>query len=173
MSTIGVGLGSRRRARRFPIIPFLSWVLLIMALGLFFFHLIRFSQQNSLFSGDVTIAGVDVGGLTASEAITRVEQIYAQPVTLWYADSPIQLDPASLNWRTNRETMLADAQATGEQEAAFGHDSSIICWGDSAHRLSMCRFRHSTKKRRCNLSSMMWHAATIVLPEPPAMILPR
>jgi len=119
MSSLSSGIGNRRRSRRFPIIALLSWLLLSGALGIFFFELIRFSQQNSLLTGDVTIAGVDVGGLSSAQAITRVEQAYAQPVTLWYADSPIQLDPAAVNWRTNRETMLAAAQATGEQEAAF------------------------------------------------------
>ncbi|MDX2162521.1 MAG: serine hydrolase [bacterium] len=119
MSSVSVGLSSRRRARRFPIIAFLSWTMLAVALGLFFLELVRFSQQNALLSSDVSIAGVRVGGLPPVEAITRVEQTYAQPVTLWFADSPIQLDPAAIGWRTNRETMLAGAQATGEQEAAF------------------------------------------------------
>ncbi len=119
MSSLSSGLGNRRRSRRFPIIGLISWMLLTGALGVFFFELIRFSQQNSLLTGDVTIAGVDVGGLSSAQAITRVEQAYAQPVTIWYADSPIQLDPAAVNWRMNRETMLAAAQATGEQEAAF------------------------------------------------------
>jgi beta-lactamase class A len=119
MSSIGVGLGNRRRTRRFPFISFVSWILIAIALGLFFFEIIRFSQQNSLLSSDVSIAGVRVGGLSPAEAITRVEQAYAQPVTLWVADSPVLLDPAALSWRTNRQTMLATAQATGETEAAF------------------------------------------------------
>jgi len=119
MSSLGVGLNSRLRSRRFPIFSLLSWGLLAAALGIFFFELIRFSQQNSLLTGDVSIANVSVGGLSPAQAIARVEQAYAQPVTLWYADSPIQLDPAAINWRTNRETMLAAAQATGEEEAAF------------------------------------------------------
>ncbi len=119
MSSIGVGLSSRRRTRRFPLLSLISWILIAVALGLFFFEIIRFSQQNSLLSSDVSIAGVRVGGLSPAEAITRVEQTYAQPVTLWVADSPVLLDPAALSWRTNRQNMMAAAQATGETEAAF------------------------------------------------------
>ena len=113
------GLGTRRRSRRLPIIPLFSWLLILAALGLLMLELIRFSQQAARFSTDVMVAGVPVGGLSAVDAATRIEEAYAQPVTLWYADSPIQLDPASIGFRTNREAMLAQARAGGVNDAAF------------------------------------------------------
>lgn len=118
MTTLS-GLGTRRRARRLPIIPLFSWLFILAALGLLMLELIRFSQQAERFSNEVIVAGVPVGGLSAVEAANRIEQAYAQPVTLWYADSPIQLDPASIGFRTNREAMLAEARAGGASEVAF------------------------------------------------------
>ena len=113
------GLGTRRRSRRLPIIPLFSWLFIFAALGLLLLELIRFSQQTERFSNEVVVAGVPIGGLSAVDAASRIEQAYAQPVTLWYADSPILLDPASIGFRTNREAMLAEARAGGANEVAF------------------------------------------------------
>ena len=113
------GLGTRRRARRLPIVPLLSWLFILVAIGLLMLELIRFSQQSERFSTEVVVAGVPVGGLSTVDAANRIEQAYAQPVTIWYADSPIQLDPASIGFRTNREAMLAEARTGGNSDAAF------------------------------------------------------
>lgn len=114
MTTSLSGLGTRRKTRRrLPIIPVFSWVFIFLALGLLMLELIRFSQQVERYAADVEIAGIDVGGLTTADAANRLEQAYASPITLWYADSPIQLDPASVGFRTNREAMLAAARTGG------------------------------------------------------------
>ncbi|MDI9634501.1 class A beta-lactamase-related serine hydrolase [Anaerolineae bacterium CFX9] len=113
------GLGTRRKSRRLPIIPIFSWACLLIAVLLFAFELIRFSQQIDRLSADVSVGGVSVGGLSAAEAVARWEQAYAQPITLWYENSPILLDPASVGFRTNRESMLAAARAASEQEQTF------------------------------------------------------
>lgn len=119
-STSNLGsLSSRRRPRRMNILPFASWLLVFGALGFTGLHLVRFSQQSNQLASDVTIANVSVGGLNSAQAITRIEQTYTQPVTLWYADSPVLLDPAAVGWRTERETMIASAQNAGDGEAAF------------------------------------------------------
>jgi len=92
---------------------------ILVAIGLLMLELIRFSQQSERFSTEVVVAGVPVGGLSTIDAANRIEQAYAQPVTIWYADSPIQLDPASIGFRTNREAMLAEARTGGNSDAAF------------------------------------------------------
>ena len=118
MTTLS-GLGTRRKTRRLPVIPVISWIFLLMALGLLLLELVRFSQQSERFSSDVVVAGIPVGDLSAVEAANRIEQAYAQPVTLWYADSPILLDPASVGFRTNREAMLSQAREGGTSQSAF------------------------------------------------------
>lgn len=94
-------------------------LLMFLALGLLMLELIRFSQQAERFAADVLVAGIDVGGLTTADAASRIEQAYAAPITLWYEDSPIQLDPAAVGFRTNREAMLAAARSGGAQGASF------------------------------------------------------
>ena len=119
MATGLTGLGTRRRARRIPIIALFSWLCIFLAIGLFALELVRFSQQQDTLSVDVTVGGVDVGGLSPVEAVNRWEQAYAQPITLWYANSPIQFDPASVGFRTNQESMLAAARAASLSESSF------------------------------------------------------
>lgn len=120
MATGGLsGLGTRRRPRRLPFIPIISWLFILAAAGLFALELIRFSQQIDTLSTDVTVAGVNVGGLSGQDAVSRWEQAYAQPITLWYNDSPILLDPAAVGFRTNEQSMLAAARAASEAESSF------------------------------------------------------
>lgn len=113
------GLGTRKQVRRVPIVPIFSWLMIALALGLLTLELIRFSQQAGRLAADVNVAGVEVGGLTSAEAVSRWEQAYAQPITLWYADSPVLLDPASIGFRTDRESMLAAAGAARTSDSAF------------------------------------------------------
>jgi len=113
------GLGTRKRSRRLPILPFLSIVTIALAIGLFALELVRFTQEADALASDVTVAGIAVGGLSPSEAVTRWEQAYAQPIVLYYADSPILLDPPSLGFRVNSETMFAAARSAIESGADF------------------------------------------------------
>lgn len=119
MSAGLTGLGKRRRSRRLPVIPFFSILFLLLAVGLLILELIRFSQQSEQLAQDVSVAGVPVGNMSASEAVTRWEQAYAQPVTLWYDNSPILLDPASVGFSTSRDSMLAAARSGAGGEGAF------------------------------------------------------
>lgn len=109
------GLGTKRRSRPgIPVLPILSTLLLLAAAGLFVLELVTFSQEADLLPTDVTVAGVPVGGLSAGEAVTRWENALMQPVTLWYNDSPIVVDPAALGFRINSAAMLADVRATAD-----------------------------------------------------------
>lgn len=118
MATV-IPLTTRRQRRRLPILPLLSWLCIFMALGLFALQLVRFSQQPDTFGGNVSVGGVSISGLSPSEAMVRWEQAYAQPITLWYGDSPIVLEPAAVGFSTNREAMLAVARRASEEEADF------------------------------------------------------
>jgi beta-lactamase class A len=112
-------IGTRRRRQRLPFIPIFSTLLLLAAISLFVVELINFSQQDDRLAAHLTVAGIDVGGLLPSEALARWEKAYASPVILYYENSPILLDPASVGFRTNRDTILAAAQATGDVQASF------------------------------------------------------
>ena len=107
------GLGTkRRRSRRFPLLPVLSSLMLLGAIGLFIYELITFSQQQDRLPASVTVAGVSVGGMLPGEAIATWERALSEPITLWYEDSPILLDPAAIGFRSNNAAMLAEARAS-------------------------------------------------------------
>jgi hypothetical protein len=120
MATTGLtGLGTKKRVRRLPIIPIFSWLFLILAAGLFLLELVRFSQEADRLATEVTVAGVEVGGLSPSEAVARWEEAFAEPITLWYGTSPILLDPAQVDFRTNQASMLAAARTASTAENSF------------------------------------------------------
>src|SRR5690606_13239493 len=106
------GLGTRRRRRQsFPILPILSSLMLLGAIGLFIFELIGFSQRQDRLPAGVVVAGVDVSGLTPRQAVATWEQALSRPITLYYEDSPILLEPAAIGMRINNAAMLAEARS--------------------------------------------------------------
>ncbi len=113
------GLGTRRRRRRLPFIPIISSLMLTAALSLFVIELIRFSQQQERLPADTFVAGIPVGGLSPGEARANWERAYAEPITLWYSDSPIVLDPATIGFRMDSDIMAAQALAAGDVQAGF------------------------------------------------------
>jgi hypothetical protein len=113
------GLGTKRRRRRLPALQLTSIAMILAAIGVFVFQLIRFSQQQERLPADVSVAGVTVGGLLPRDALARWEKAYSEPIILYYANSPILFDPASVGFRTNGSAMLAAARATGDVEAGF------------------------------------------------------
>jgi hypothetical protein len=110
------GLGTKRRRRALPVVQMVSVLMLLAAIALFVLQLVQFSRTQELLSADVTVAGISVGNMQPQEAVSRWEQSYSQPVVLYYAGSPILLDPAAVGFRTSRETMLAAARAAGDVE---------------------------------------------------------
>lgn len=109
------GLGTRRRSRGgLPWLPIISAAMLFGAVGLFVFELVSFSQDADRLPADVTVAQVTVGGLTPGEAVTRWESALTQPLTLWYRESPIVLDPTAIGFRINSAAMLAEVRATAD-----------------------------------------------------------
>jgi beta-lactamase class A len=119
MSAGLTGLGTRQRSRRLPILPFLSFMLIAAAIGLLTYEMIRFTQRSEQLASDVTVAGIEVGGLTPLEAVARWEQAYAEPILLYYADSPILMYPAEIGFRVNTESMLAASRSAIETNANF------------------------------------------------------
>ncbi|MEL6148196.1 MAG: serine hydrolase [Chloroflexota bacterium] len=118
-SLSGLGTNSKKRRAATPVIPIVSAFALAASLGLFVMELLRFSQQQTRLPSDISVAGIEVGGLTAGEAVARWEEVYAQPITLYYDESPILLDPAAVGFRMNNDVMLAQARATDNTGGSF------------------------------------------------------
>ncbi len=120
MTTSLSGKGTRRTSRRFSYaLPLFSIILLVLATSLFLIELLSFSQQEDSLPNDIFVAGVNVSGMTPAQAVREWEQALAQPITLYYEDSPILLDPSSIGFRPNSQTMLAEALASRDTEGSF------------------------------------------------------
>ena len=109
----------RRKKRQISVLPILSLAMILAAVGIFVFELIGFSQLEDRLAADIQVAGIDVGGLNQEEAKVRWEQVYSQPVILYYGDSPIELQPNTIDFRPNSATMLANALAAGSGGSDF------------------------------------------------------
>jgi len=98
------------RKRRPSLLLWISIGLLILAFGLTFFELIRYSRERVSLPNRLTIAGVPVGGLEKAKALERLLQVYSTPVELYYGDAIILLNPAGVGFRLDTEVMLAAAE---------------------------------------------------------------
>jgi beta-lactamase class A len=108
------------RARRTnPIWWLISFALFAGAGALFIQQLVVFSQNEANLSLGLRVAGVNVGGLERDEAVARWEQVFGEPIVLYYANSPIVLDPSAIGFRISSETMLARALASSAEDGGF------------------------------------------------------
>lgn len=120
MATLASSRGtSRNRKRRLPFLSILSTAMVFAAAGIFLIQLIAFSQQDELMAAGIRVGGVDVSGETQNSAIIKWQQVYEQPLTLYYQDSPILLQPSAIGFRLNNETMLAQALNARETASNF------------------------------------------------------
>ena len=120
MATLAPTRGaSRNRKRRLPILSILSTFMVFAAAGIFLIELVSFSQQDELMAAGMRVGGVDVSGESQNSAIIKWQQIYDQPLTLYYQNSPMQLQPSAIGFRLNNETMLAQAVSARETASNF------------------------------------------------------
>lgn len=108
------------RSGGFPLIGVLSMLALIMAIVLLGMELIAYSEQADSLGTDVTIGGVQVGGLNESQRVARLESVYVeQPVTLRYNGNPILLYPSEVGFRLDTDAMQAAAARQGSTDDNF------------------------------------------------------
>lgn len=91
---------------------FLRWgslLLIIVALVLTIFQLIRFSRVWANFPSGMLIAGVPVGQLNRQAAAERLLEVYSKPVVLQYNEDFIHLEPGMVGFVLDTDTMLAAA----------------------------------------------------------------
>ena len=120
---MGANLTSRRRRRGLPVLFTLSLLMVLSAGALLLNELVLFSQREEQLPAGITVAGINVSGLSQNDAVARWEQAYARPIRMYYSDingdHPITLSPDQLGWRISSEPMLADALASGEADGGF------------------------------------------------------
>ncbi len=91
--------------------------LLIVATILTISSLVAYSRQRNSYPPGMTIGGVPVGGLDPQAASQRVLQVYSTPVEIQYGGGTIQVEPSTLGFQMDMDSMLAaaDLVRTGGQ----------------------------------------------------------
>lgn len=87
----------------------LSILFLTAALVLTITSLISYSRQRNNYPAGMTIAGVSVGGLNPAQASQRLLEVYTSPIEILYNDSVINIEPGTVGFEVDIETMLAAA----------------------------------------------------------------
>ena len=122
------GLGTNRRTSRVPFLALVSGGLLLAALIMFGLELTRFAQGRDRLQTDITVAGVPVTGLTASEAAAAWESVYQQPIELEYQGHPILLYPSEVGFRVNSAQMQEAIRARLATSTNYWEDFWNYLW---------------------------------------------
>jgi beta-lactamase class A len=83
--------------------------LLIVATVLTLSSLVSYSRQRNNYPPGMTMGGVPIGGLDPQSASQRVLQVYKTPIQIQYAGDTIQIDPTSVGFQLDIDSMLAAA----------------------------------------------------------------
>ncbi len=94
--------------------------LLIVATVLTISSLVSYSRQRNNYPAGMTMGGVPIGGLDPQSASQRVLQIYKTPIQIQYGGDTIQVDPTSVGFQLDIDSMLAAADLSRTGGAFWG-----------------------------------------------------
>lgn len=100
-----------RRGGSLPILEVTGILLILVATALFVTQLSAFTADREQLPAGITLASVPANGMNRVEAAAAVEQVYGQPVTVYFRDQAILLQPDQVSFRVDSEAMLSRAQA--------------------------------------------------------------
>ncbi|MBN1316926.1 MAG: serine hydrolase [Anaerolineales bacterium] len=92
-------------------------ILTVIAVAMLVIQLNSYSNFRQRFPAGLTIAGVDVGGLSDDEAERQLTAVYSSEIDLYYQGERIPLEPADVEFDLQLDPML---QQAGEQRDAQG-----------------------------------------------------
>lgn len=90
-----------------------QWLIVSLMVVITIFLLVKLYQYagfRQYYPAGLTIAGVDVGGLTRDEASELLTNRYIEaPITIYHGEQPFPVSPARANFTLDREAMLSQA----------------------------------------------------------------
>ena len=141
-----------------------SITLILLAVAIFLLELVAYSRQRERMPAGLSIAGVPVGGLTRGAALQQVVGAYAAPIEVHYgAGGVIGLDPASISFRLDTDSMLAVAE-TYRTEASFWTGFWAFLWNQPGETAAVpLKAEYSESQLRGLLAEI-----AVVYDEPPS-----
>lgn len=117
------------RRSRFPFISVLSAILMIVAAVFLGIELIDYSENTDSLGADVTIGGIQVGGLSENARVSRLDEVYVeQPIYLSYNGNPIWLYPSEIGFQLDLEGMQATATRVASNRDTFWEGFWNFLW---------------------------------------------
>ncbi|MBN1285998.1 MAG: class A beta-lactamase-related serine hydrolase [Anaerolineae bacterium] len=108
---------SGRRQGGFPWLEIVSIGLLIAALGLTFLHMIAFASQSETFAPGTCVGDICLDYMSRAEAVAVLERAYASSIVLTYQNSALLLEPTSIGFRLNSDTIMAEIERTVQKKS--------------------------------------------------------
>src|SRR5574341_2242985 len=97
------------RTSGIPALEIAGLGMILVATILLVTQLASFSSLRRQMPPGLVMASVPVSGLTRAEAQAYVEQVYGRPISVYYQDQEIRLNPDQVGFRINAEAMFARA----------------------------------------------------------------
>lgn len=97
------------RRFRLPVFEIAGVLMLMAAILLLAQQAGGFRTRPHVLPPESKVDGIDVAGLSPTDAEARVRQMYAAPITVTYQGQPITLDPAQVDFTVTIDRSLADA----------------------------------------------------------------
>ncbi len=110
---------SNRRKRRLPYLLIISLLMLIASGFLFIIELNNFAGREDRLPAGITAGEINVGGFNDQAAASSILETYTSPITLYYRNAPINLNPETIGFEVNTQVMIAEARRAGETEGGF------------------------------------------------------
>ncbi|MDX1687050.1 MAG: serine hydrolase [Candidatus Promineifilaceae bacterium] len=107
----------------------LFWLLFLSFTIYLGYQLFQYQKSRAFFPADMTIAAIDVSGLTPEEAGELLEERYLSPVAIYHEDERVELNPRDVGFNLEVDTMLAEAQqSVAERNYWLGYFYHLIGW---------------------------------------------
>ena len=90
-----------------------QWLTVSLMVGITIFllaKLYQFAGFRQFYPAGLTVAGVDIGGMTRDQASELLNNRYIEaPITIYHGEEKFDVSPAQANFTLDRETMLSEA----------------------------------------------------------------
>ena len=112
-------LPASRRRSQFPILEIAGVGMVLIAVIVLVSQLGSFSAERQRMPASLVMGGVPVSNLSRAKSQAYIEQVYGSPVTVWYKDQELRLEPAAVSFHVNSESMLANADEHRTEGTTF------------------------------------------------------
>lgn len=98
---------------------YLTIAILIVGGSYLAYEMFLYSRAQQLLPPKTTIAGLEVGGMSVPQATDILMQHYMAPITIYYRQDQVELDPQEIGFALDVPAMIQAAQAQRDQQETW------------------------------------------------------